>query len=40
MINAQHLTAAEIADELEQRARTAQAGALYDQAHDFGQYGG
>ncbi|WP_254604110.1 phage tail tape measure protein [Leisingera sp. ANG59] len=39
-INAQHLSAAQIADELERRGRAAQAGALYDQAHDYGQYGG
>ncbi|ATG43655.1 phage tail tape measure protein [Phaeobacter piscinae] len=39
-INAQHMTAGEIAEELERRGRAAQAGALYDQAHDYGQYGG
>ncbi|MFY0309622.1 phage tail tape measure protein [Leisingera sp. D0M16] len=39
-INAQHLSAAQIAEELERRGRAAQAGALYDQAHDYGQYGG
>ncbi|MFW8594927.1 phage major tail tube protein [Cribrihabitans neustonicus] len=39
-IIAQHLSAAQIAEELERRGRAAQAGALYDQAHDYGQYGG
>jgi phage-related protein/prefoldin subunit 5 len=39
-INAQHLSAVQIAEELERRGRAAQAGALYDQAHDYGQYGG
>lgn len=39
-INAAHLTAAQVADELERRGRMARSGALYDAAHDYGQYGG
>ncbi|KIC14068.1 phage tail length tape measure protein [Leisingera sp. ANG-Vp] len=38
--HAMHLTVAQIADELERRKRMAQAGALYDVPHDYGQYGG
>ncbi len=39
-IDARHMSVAEIAEELDRRHRTAQAGALYDGAHDYGQYGG
>ncbi|MEX0304342.1 MAG: phage tail tape measure protein [Leisingera sp.] len=39
-INAAHLTVAQIVDEFERRGRMAQSGALYDPAHDYGQYGG
>ncbi len=39
-IHAQGMSAAEIADELERRGRDAQAGALFDAPHDYGQYGG
>ncbi len=39
-INAQNMSVSDLADELERRGRAAQAGALYDGAHDYGQYGG
>ncbi|KIC36560.1 phage tail length tape measure protein [Leisingera sp. ANG-M7] len=39
-IHATHLTVTQIADELERRGRMARSGALYDAAHDYGQYGG
>ncbi|MBY6056748.1 phage tail tape measure protein [Leisingera daeponensis] len=39
-INAAHLTVSQVADELERRGRMASSGALYDAAHDYGQYGG
>jgi hypothetical protein len=39
-IDARHMSVAEIAEELDRRGRAAQAGALYDGAHDYGQYGG
>jgi prefoldin subunit 5 len=39
-IHAGSMSPQSLIDELERRGREAQAGALYDQAHNYGQYGG
>lgn len=39
-IHAGSMNPQSLIDELERRGREAQAGALYDQPHDYGQYGG
>jgi hypothetical protein len=39
-IHAGQMNPQNLIDELERRGRDAQAGALYDQPHDYGQYGG